>query len=78
LVDDVYVLTLDVDTVTAEAWTTLRAERNRRLAACDWTQLADAHMTQDRKDAWATYRQALRDLPGIVTDPTQVEWPPQI
>lgn len=59
----------------AALWSQLRAERNRRLAACDWTQLTDAHMSQDRKDAWATYRQALRDLPDELTDPTQVTWP---
>ena len=57
------------------AWASLRAERNARLAACDWTQLADAHLSQDKKDAWATYRQELRDLPESVTDPTAPEWP---
>jgi hypothetical protein len=59
------------------AWASLRAERNRHLAACDWTQLADAHLSQDKKDAWATYRQELRDLPESVTDPTgpSVSWP---
>jgi len=56
-------------------WTQLRAERNRRLAATDWTQLADAHLSQEKKDAWAAYRQELRDLPDELTDPTQVEWP---
>ena len=57
------------------AWTQLRAERNARLAATDWVALADAHLSQDRKDAWFAYRQELRDLPDLVTDPTQVEWP---
>jgi hypothetical protein len=75
VVDDVYVISLDADTVTAAAWTQLRAERNRRLAATDWVALSDAHLSQDRKDAWFAYRQALRDLPDELTDPTQVEWP---
>ena len=57
------------------AWTFLRAERNRRLAATDWTQLADAHLSQEKKDAWAAYRQELRDLPDELTDPLTVEWP---
>lgn len=57
------------------SWVSLRTDRNRRLAACDWTQLADAHLSQDKKDAWATYRQELRDLPDSITDPTHVEWP---
>lgn len=58
-----------------QAWTALRAERNRRLAASDWTQLADAHLSQEKKDAWAAYRQELRDLPDETQDPTQVTWP---
>ena len=39
----------------------MRLERNRLLAASDWTQVADAPV--DRA-AWATYRQALRDIPA--------------
>jgi hypothetical protein len=56
-------------------WTQLRTERNRRLAATDWTQLADAHLSQEKKDAWAAYRQELRDLPDELTDPLSVVWP---
>jgi hypothetical protein len=61
----------------AAAWTQLRAERNRRLAATDWVALSDAHLSQDRKDAWFAYRQELRDLPDSVQDPTgpSVPWP---
>ena len=43
----------------------IRTERNARLLACDWTQLLDS--VCDKK-AWATYRQALRDLPENITD----------
>ena len=51
----------------------IREKRNLLLAACDWTQAADAPV--DTK-AWAEYRQALRDLPATIEDPTQpVEWP---
>jgi hypothetical protein len=66
---------LKVQAKLDQAWTTLRTERNRRLAASDWTQLVDSHLSQEKKDAWAAYRQELRDLPDEVTDPTQVEWP---
>ena len=58
-----------------QAWTALRTQRNALLAACDWVALADAHLSQDKKDAWFTYRQSLRDLPENATDPTQVTWP---
>ena len=57
------------------AWTALRTERNARLAASDWVALSDAHLSQDKKDAWFAYRQALRDLPDELVDPAQVEWP---
>jgi hypothetical protein len=76
LVDGAYVLSFDVDTMIAEAWVQLRAERNRRLAASDWVGMVDANLPQDQKDAWFAYRQKLRDLPGLVTDPTgAVPWP---
>ena len=39
----------------------VRAARDRALSASDWTQVADAPVD---KTAWATYRQALRDLPS--------------
>lgn len=56
----------------ASAWAGLRAERDNRLLACDWTQLPDAPVDHT---AWAAYRQALRDLPGNVTDPYSPTWP---
>lgn len=43
----------------------IRIERNARLLASDWTQLLDS---QCDKKAWATYRQALRDLPENITN----------
>ena len=75
LVDDVWVISLDVDTVTTQAWTALRAQRNSLLVASDYTQLQDAHLSAEKKSAWADYRQALRDLPDTLTDPVQVTWP---
>jgi hypothetical protein len=50
----------------------VRADRNARLAATDWTQIADS--TAD-KAAWATYRQALRDVPSQAGFPQSVTWP---
>lgn len=54
------------------AWVALRKGRDRRLYASDWTQVPDAPVD---KAAWATYRQALRDLPGNTQDPRNVVWP---
>lgn len=41
----------------------VRNWRNAELAATDWTQVADAPVDPS---AWATYRQALRDLPANI------------
>ena len=50
----------------------VRSTRNSKLAECDWTQIADA--TVD-KAAWATYRQALRDISKQTGFPWDIQWP---
>ena len=50
----------------------VRAERNAKLSATDWTQVAD---TTADKTAWATYRQALRNVPTQTGFPNTVVWP---
>jgi hypothetical protein len=60
---------------TQAAWTALRTQRNRLLQQSDWTALSDAHLSQDKKDAWFAYRQALRELPDETTNPLEAEWP---
>jgi hypothetical protein len=52
----------------------VRAERNIKLSETDWTQIADA--TAD-KAAWATYRQALRNISTQAEFPNNVTWPTQ-
>ena len=52
--------------------TRLRNWRNSELTRTDWTQVADAPID---KTAWATYRQALRDLPASNLDPRKIELP---
>ena len=52
----------------------VRAERNTKLAASDWTQVADAPVDQA---AWATYRQALRDITAQAGFPWTIDWPAQ-
>lgn len=39
-----------------------RDKRNSLLTECDWTQIADVPLTAECKAAFATYRQALRDV----------------
>ena len=61
------------DEVTNEDYLArMRYWRNGELARTDWTQVADAPVDQA---AWATYRQALRDLPSSNQDPRKIELP---
>lgn len=39
-----------------------RTKRNNLLLSSDWTQLPDVALTVAKKQEWATYRQALRDM----------------
>ena len=50
----------------------VRAERNTKLAATDWTQITDA--TAD-KAAWAVYRMTLRDITEQAGFPWTITWP---
>jgi hypothetical protein len=63
-----------VQRIDDEQATRIRADRDKRLADTDWTQLADATVDQT---AWATYRQALRDVPAQAGFPWNVTWPEQ-
>lgn len=56
--------------------TSLRDDRNQRLADCDWTQLADSPLDADAKLAWQLYRETLRMVPQQAGFPWNVEWPP--
>ena len=56
----------------SKAASSVRGARNRKLTDSDWTQIADAPVDQA---AWATYRQALRDVPSQEGFPYSVSWP---
>ena len=56
----------------------LRKLRNNLLLISDWTQAADSPLSDSKKAEWATYRQALRDLPASYaseTDLNNVDFP---
>ena len=50
----------------------MRAVRNDLLAQSDWTQVADAPVD---REAWAKYRQALRDFPTTWTEGSEADFP---
>lgn len=62
------------DALDAQQATSVRAERTKKLAETDWTQLTDAPVNSA---AWGTYRQALRDVTAQETFPWEVTWPTQ-
>ena len=74
VVDDVCIAETQAD-IDAHLMDELRAERNLKLSASDWTQVSDAPLTEDEKTSWRTYRQQLRDLLEVTTDPANPIWP---
>jgi len=61
-----YQTRLDEDAAKA-----VRADRDSRLAKTDWMGMSDVTMSAD----WATYRQALRDVPSQAGFPHTITWP---
>jgi hypothetical protein len=59
----------------AQLETRLRMFRDDLLRLSDWTQLPDSQLSNSKKAEWATYRQALRDLPSTATLGLKVEFP---
>jgi hypothetical protein len=55
-------------------WSMVKSQRSQLLYASDWTQLPDVPLAT--KEAWATYRQALRDITNQ-PDPFTIQWPTQ-
>ena len=59
-------------------WVHVRRERDIKLGVSDWTQMPDVHLNLGAEADWATYRQALRNVPADnadVTSLTEVSWP---
>jgi hypothetical protein len=63
---------VSVDDATDKLFKRIRKWRDAELVKSDWTQVIDAPVDQA---AWATYRQALRDLPASNDDPRKIDLP---
>lgn len=66
-----------------ELFASLRAERDRRIAATDYLVMPDYPLTEEAKATVSTYRQALRDLPQQAGAPWDgggdlTPWPPAV
>jgi hypothetical protein len=58
----------------APTWEQIRAQRDALLKDSDWSVAGDAN-PKPSKEAWLTYRQALRDIPTTFKTPEEVVWP---
>jgi len=55
-------------------WKIVREERNKKLSECDWTQLSDSPLSNQKQTEWQIYRQSLRDITTQL-NPFSIEWP---
>ena len=66
---------------TTQLMSEFRDQRNQKLGLCDWTQGSDSPLSDDKKEEWKTYRQALRDTTKNLKDdfdtPDGFVWPSQ-
>lgn len=53
----------------------LRHVRDLLMGLTDWTQAADSPLSDEQRAAWATCRQALRDLPATYGGDGPIPWP---
>jgi hypothetical protein len=54
-------------------WQEIRYRRNSKISKTDWIFAPDVNISN--KEAWLTYRQALRDVPQNFSSPEEVVWP---
>ncbi len=58
-----------------QKWNYIKAKREDLLSATDYTQVNDTPLSEDDKEKFKMYRQALRDLPQSFENPEDVVWP---
>jgi len=64
----------DLNQAIRNKWNHIRLLRIGILEQTDWTQLADAPITNEKRAEWATYRQSLRDI-TTQPNPFAITWP---
>lgn len=53
----------------------IRERRNYLLSESDWTLSLDSPLSEEKKQEWAIYRQALRDIPQQLECLENIIWP---
>lgn len=72
-------LTIDEanEQVLAQELEYVRKLRNQKLLESDWTQLPNNHLTEEKRQEWAEYRQKLRDITENREIGQDIIWPNQ-
>lgn len=65
----------EIDDRCAQQMMRVRSQRDQLLRESDYTRMDDVPLTTEQKQAWAEYRQQLRDLSLQPNWPWQVTWP---
>jgi hypothetical protein len=65
----------EIDARNAQQASSVRAERNRRIADTDWLVIKALEAGQPQDFSVAAYRQALRDIPSQPGFPWDIVWP---
>lgn len=68
-------LQLEEYTPEPVSWDKIREVRSDLLAKSDWTQMPDNPLSEEARNEWKTYRQALRDITETYKTPEAVAWP---
>lgn len=58
-----------------EAAIEVRRKRDKLLSDTDWTQISDVDLSEEEKEKYRIYRQALRDIPQQQGFPYNVDFP---
>jgi hypothetical protein len=53
----------------------IREKRNSLLSQTDWIMRLETKISEEEKELWKTYRQALRDVPQEFSITNTVTWP---
>lgn len=58
-----------------ERWREVRMERNFYLRESDWSVMPDNQLSPEERQIWEDYRQELRNVPQLFSEPNDVVWP---
>ena len=72
--DIIEITPYEIESSIENGWSDIREQRTEILSKTDWTQVLDSPFTEEEKESWRLYRQALRDI-TLQADPFNIIWP---